>query len=115
MTYKDRTFCISPNCNNECGRQLTNEIAEEAEFLGMLISASYFCDNVDEFLQCLDDAHTPNERLAKTMHTTPPWDEEHTKLINNKDLTYANDEEIDKATKYVLKKYSKALNNLKDR
>jgi hypothetical protein len=30
ICYKDRTFCISPNCTNECGRKLTPEIVEEA-------------------------------------------------------------------------------------
>lgn len=25
MTYKDRTFCSSPSCENKCGRKLTEK------------------------------------------------------------------------------------------
>jgi len=31
MCYRDRTFCVSPNCKNECGRKLTQEIRDAAE------------------------------------------------------------------------------------
>jgi len=30
LCYQDRTFCISPECTNECGRKLTDEIRAEA-------------------------------------------------------------------------------------
>lgn len=43
MCYRDKTFCNSPNCTNECGRQLTQEIKDGASKAGMLISCSYFC------------------------------------------------------------------------
>lgn len=29
--YMDRTFCISPDCKDECGRRLTKEIREAAD------------------------------------------------------------------------------------
>ena len=31
MCYRDTTFCISPNCQNKCGRKLTDEIRAAAE------------------------------------------------------------------------------------
>lgn len=31
ICYRDRTFCVSKNCTNECGRQLTPEIVEDAK------------------------------------------------------------------------------------
>lgn len=47
MSYLDRTFCISPKCNNKCNRQLTKEIEEDArKWWGSddaPISVSYFC------------------------------------------------------------------------
>jgi hypothetical protein len=30
MCYRDRTFCVSPNCQNKCGSKLTDEIREAA-------------------------------------------------------------------------------------
>lgn len=51
ITFKDKTFCASPNCQNDCGRKMTDE--EKKEFLiqnlpqnwdGMLgVSCAYFC------------------------------------------------------------------------
>lgn len=50
MTYKDKTFCASPNCKNDCKRQMTFEEKEEIKelvFQGFklsgLISYGYFC------------------------------------------------------------------------
>ncbi len=51
ISFKDRTFCASPNCTNECGRQLTEELYAEYvkmnlpdQWDGMLgISYSYYC------------------------------------------------------------------------
>lgn len=46
MTYKDRTFCASPNCTGECGRKLT---AEDKAWLKdnpyMPVAMSYFCNS----------------------------------------------------------------------
>jgi hypothetical protein len=43
------TFCCSPNCKNECGRQLTKEIVDAAEKWwgepGAPIAISDFCDD----------------------------------------------------------------------
>lgn len=43
MCFRDRTYCNSVNCKNECGRQLTQEIKDAANKAGMYISYSYFC------------------------------------------------------------------------
>lgn len=33
MTFKDKTFCASPNCQNECGRKMTDEEYKEIDAL----------------------------------------------------------------------------------
>lgn len=49
ICFKDRTFCVSPNCTNECGRKLTHELEQEAwKWWGgddAPISVAYFCNN----------------------------------------------------------------------
>lgn len=44
----DTTFCASPNCKNECGRQITKEIKDMLDSVASTgfsrpISYSYFC------------------------------------------------------------------------
>lgn len=45
MTFRDKTFCASPDCTNKCGRKMTEiesaQLAQAAE--GTLVSYSYFC------------------------------------------------------------------------
>ena len=43
MSYRDKTFCASPNCKNDCGRQLTDEIRQGARASNQLLSLAYFC------------------------------------------------------------------------
>jgi hypothetical protein len=43
ICYRDTTFCASPDCKNECGRQLTDEIRQSARASNMLLSLNYFC------------------------------------------------------------------------
>jgi len=49
MSYKDRTFCASPNCKNECGRKLIEEeridlaMLEDAGYWSAIVSYAYFC------------------------------------------------------------------------
>ena len=60
ICFKDRSFCGSPNCQNQCGRKMTQE--EEYEYKranepdqwdGMLgVSYVRFCDDKGE-LKCL--------------------------------------------------------------
>ena len=47
LTYKDKTFCFSPDCINECGRQLTHEDRENANKLGLPIGGAFFCGNYE--------------------------------------------------------------------
>lgn len=52
LCYQDKTFCISPDCTDECGRQFTPKIKAEAEAWGKArglingapVCFSYFCD-----------------------------------------------------------------------
>ncbi len=52
ICYLDRTFCSSPNCENKCGRKLTEEIIEGAKkWWGSddaPIAMSNFCGETDE-------------------------------------------------------------------
>lgn len=52
ICYKDRAFCVSPGCVNECGRQLTPEVRAAAEAWwgepGAPIAVGRFCDPVPE-------------------------------------------------------------------
>lgn len=42
-TYKDRTYCASPECKNECGRKLSKEDEELTRGKDIYIAYSYFC------------------------------------------------------------------------
>ena len=44
ICYRDTTFCASPNCQNACGRKLTEFELAEAKKLGLDICYAYFCD-----------------------------------------------------------------------
>ena len=50
MSFLDKTFCASPQCENKCGRQMTKEhkdYLKELSFRGVnasaLVSYAYFC------------------------------------------------------------------------
>lgn len=55
MCYRDRTYCVSANCKNKCGRQLTDEIQQAAyEWWGgrdAPICISEFCDDNGELIK----------------------------------------------------------------
>jgi hypothetical protein len=44
LCYRDKTFCVSENCTNECRRQLVEEDRKEADRLGLPISVAEYCD-----------------------------------------------------------------------
>ncbi len=44
ICFKDRTFCASPNCKNECGRKISDLERQDAVHLDMPIAWAYFCD-----------------------------------------------------------------------
>ncbi len=50
MSFKDITYCVSPNCKNECGRAMTHEQKQELKELAFrgfaassMVSCAYFC------------------------------------------------------------------------
>lgn len=48
MTFKDKTFCASPNCANECGRKMTKNERDRLDYLRdkggeVLVSYARFC------------------------------------------------------------------------
>lgn len=53
MTYRDKTYCASPQCKNECGRQMAEWERDEIAAIALcgkevLISQSYFCGTPEE-------------------------------------------------------------------
>jgi hypothetical protein len=59
LSYKDKTFCASPNCNNECGRKLFAEDKEKARIQGMPIASAYFCDIPGDVYQSIKSNEAP--------------------------------------------------------
>ncbi len=41
--YKDKTFCASDGCKNDCGRHITELERQEAIALSLPISWGWFC------------------------------------------------------------------------
>jgi hypothetical protein len=54
MSFKDKTFCASPNCKNKCGRKMTeNEKDQYIQMVSRLhfsipVSYAYFCVEPEE-------------------------------------------------------------------
>ena len=56
ITFNDKTYCASPNCTNECGRQLTEmdkNILKANAVNGITIPVcyAYFCDVPEEYME----------------------------------------------------------------
>ena len=54
MTFLDKTFCVSPNCENKCGRKMTDKERKLLDSIPedeIYISASYFCDKEGNLLR----------------------------------------------------------------
>ncbi len=50
--YKDKTFCSSPNCKNQCNRKMTDQEFAEIVLGDYWTSSADFCDkdgNLKEF------------------------------------------------------------------
>ena len=51
IPFKDKTFCASPDCKNECGRKMTNEDKEHFEKMNETmwvgVMQGYFCGEPD--------------------------------------------------------------------
>ncbi len=41
--WKEKTYCASPQCKNECGRKLPEALLRQANDLDIDLSWSYFC------------------------------------------------------------------------
>ena len=59
---KDKSFCASPQCKNECGRKMKDELREILAMQNMpWVSYGYFCVEpeytrvVNTFSQCVDN------------------------------------------------------------
>ena len=46
ICYKDKTFCASVNCKNDCGRKLTRQIIEDATKADLPLSFAFFCGDL---------------------------------------------------------------------
>jgi len=52
MTYKDKTYCASPNCKNKCGRKMSDEETRECKRSKFsYVSMMYFCDDKGEVIK----------------------------------------------------------------
>ncbi len=47
LCFRDRTYCASLNCQNNCGRMLTEELKAEAIKVGLPVAMALFCDDED--------------------------------------------------------------------
>ena len=53
IPFKDKTFCASPKCKNECGRKMTKEQEIDLKMLrdsgyDFCVSQGYFCGEPEE-------------------------------------------------------------------
>lgn len=52
ICFKDKTFCASPNCKNECGRKMTDEEKEQLEKMNETnwvgVMQAYFCGEPED-------------------------------------------------------------------
>lgn len=54
IPFKDRTYCASPHCKNECGRKMTKQEEEQLErmrekdWTKVCVSQGYFCGEPEE-------------------------------------------------------------------
>lgn len=62
MSYKDKTWCASPNCEGKCGRRLNDHDRGLAQALGQdqYMSYAYFCGVPDDL--------PPIDRLKAKFH-----------------------------------------------
>lgn len=53
IIFKDKTYCASPQCKNECGRKMTKKEEEQLERMkeddmSVGVSQGYFCGEPEE-------------------------------------------------------------------
>lgn len=59
FSYKDRSFCASPNCENKCGRKITDFERAQANELNVPIAWGYFCDIPEEAYNSIKENEAP--------------------------------------------------------
>ena len=64
VCYKDRSYCVSPDCKNDCKRQLTEEIRQGARDMNMPLSVGYFC-GLPDFMKMQEEEQDDNNELDK--------------------------------------------------
>jgi hypothetical protein len=74
LCFKDKTYCASPNCTNECGRKMTPNEMNELRASNLYYSYSYFCGEPDELQKSFINYVDPPE--FRVMIPFPTWDEE---------------------------------------
>ena len=82
ICYKDRTFCASPNCKNECGRKITEHEKLEAIINDVPVCYSYICGNNDFFLA--DEKNYDNNIPTKTIQQSVYNYQQSEKELKNK-------------------------------
>ncbi len=45
--WRDKTWCASPNCKNECGRKMPPDVKSAADNCTWPISYAYFCGELE--------------------------------------------------------------------
>lgn len=53
INFKDKTFCSTPHCKNNCGRKMTQKDANDALKAGLPISYHPFCEpkSIDDIIK----------------------------------------------------------------
>lgn len=49
LSYRDRTYCVSPCANTDCPRRLTDSVIEEAKAFGLPTAQAHFADSCPEY------------------------------------------------------------------
>ena len=70
ICYGDRTWCASPNCKNECGRQLQDwHIKQNAqENMQLPVCYGYYCGAPAEDLKDNDNRGVDSDTLIPSRH-----------------------------------------------
>ena len=63
ITYKDRTFCSSPDCKNECGRKLSDNDRAHAKHIGLPIAFAEYCKNKEQEVGVKNELTQPRIRV----------------------------------------------------
>lgn len=62
MSFLDKTFCASPQCENQCGRRMTDKERDQLTYSqAQYVSYGYFCGNDERPIKRLKSVHNPQE------------------------------------------------------